>query len=136
MRRPGDVEPPAGHVDAVRHRGLEAVGDRGGYHHRAGAGAAGTGLTRATLVDPHAHMPLTHPGHELDVDAVGVNPYVVRRRRDEATRVAQVVDERHRVRVAHAHVRRRPGPTVDADLGLADHLWVTEVSGHRAVVGE
>ena len=51
------------------------------------------------------------------------------RRFEQRSCLGQVVDEDHRVRVAHVDVPGRPAPVADPDHGLSEHLRVAEVGG-------
>src|SRR5690349_9741871 len=76
---PGDGERAAGDVDAVRRTAGRVVEQRGDHRDGASAGAAGAGLARAALVDPHRDVVLAAAYDELDVDAVGIERVVVLR---------------------------------------------------------
>jgi hypothetical protein len=79
-------------------------------------------------------MALAASYDELHVDALGKDDRVVDGRLEQRTRLGQVVDEDHGVRVAQVEVARRPAPVADPDHGLAEDLRVAQVGGDPAAL--
>src|SRR5512135_2223528 len=104
-----------------RHHALGAPGDDSGDAHRAGAGAAGPGLTRAPL--PHAHF---YFARAEDLDELRVHPLgkkrVVLEARSKLFQIQRidVVEIEHAVRVAHGNAGDLVGFAVDGERPVFD----------------
>ena len=123
---------PPGHVDPVRRAGPGAVGEGGGDHHRAGAGAAATGSPPSRARAPasrRAASPRRTTNSTLTPS--GYSAGSCAGRLQQRAGVGEVVDERDRVRVAHVDVQGGPGPVADRHRGLAEHPRHAHVDGDQ-----
>src|SRR5262249_20751318 len=106
---------------------------------RTGPGPAGPRLPGSTLVHPHLDVTRPPPYDELQVHPVRKG-LLGRPRRlvAEVPGLAEIVDERHRVRITHVDVDRRPLVTVGLhdDSGRAGERGLTHVHRQRAVIVE
>src|SRR3954447_10653051 len=134
---PRDAHLTTRYADPVGDREFVPGSPRRRHGHGARAGPAGPCLPGAALVDPHVDVVRPTPYDELDIHAVwkGVLGRPARLV-SEVSGLAEVVDERDGVRVAHVDVYRRPllSGRLDDDPGGLRELRLTHVDGQRAVV--